>query len=232
MGRIKIMIEFLRFNRIKTYIFCCATYFLLGSVVLYLYPKGELELLVNAKYMPVLDVFFKYWTHIGDGLFFTGVIIAMLFVSYYFCIVGTCIGLLHSAVIQYLKLKVFDQSQRPFKFFKDVPDLNIHLVDGVEIYDYNSFPSGHTSTAFAMITFIVLMLLIRFGKANPVIQFTLFTIALLVGFSRIYLFQHFFIDTYFGSMIGIVCAFVVVYLFELTALKAKIGNRSIFHPKA
>jgi len=218
-------------NRIKTFTFCCLAYFLVGSILLYVYPKGDLELMVNAKYMPALDVFFKYWTHVGDGLFFTGVIVSMLFVSYYFCIVGTCVGLLHSVVIQYLKLKVFNNSQRPLRFFKEIPDLNIHLVDGVEMYDYNSFPSGHTSTAYAMVTFIVLMLLIRFGNVNPVLQFVLFTIALLVGFSRIYLFQHFFTDTYFGSIIGVFCALGVVYIFELTAWRAKLGNRSLLHSK-
>lgn len=218
-------------KNLGVYIFCCLIYILAGAFLIYHYPKGEFELLINAEYSPFLDFVFKFWTYIGDGLTLTGVVFVLLFVNYYFCIVGATVGILHSIVIQIMKQKIFHEAPRPFLFFKTTPNLTIHLVDGVDIYEHNSFPSGHTSTAFAMTTFLLLIIFIRFGSVKPIIQFALFTVAFFVGASRIYLFQHFFLDTYVGAIIGIGCAFLVVYIFELTNLKVKLGKKSLLNSK-
>ena len=47
----------------------------------------------------------------------------------------------------------------------------------------------------------------------------LFFIALLVGYSRIYLAQHFFEDVYIGSILGTVCAMLVAWLFAYIRLR-------------
>lgn len=221
----------MNFKNINLFIFLCSIYLLCGAFLIYYFPKGEIELLVNAKYTIYLDIFFKFWTYVGDGLTLTGVVFVLLFVNYYFCIVGASVGIVHTIIIHLLKQKFFADAQRPFLYFKSMPNLTLHLVDGVEIYEHNSFPSGHTSTAFAMVTFIVLVLLIRFGSVKPLIQIGLFAIAFLVGASRIYLFQHFFIDTYFGAIIGILSAIVIVYTFERTNLRQKLRERSLLNSK-
>ena len=43
-------------------------------------------------------------------------------------------------------------------------------------------------------------------------KFVFFLIALLVGYSRVYLSQHFFEDVYVGSIIGVSVTLVVYYL--------------------
>ena len=73
----------------------------------------------------------------------------------------------------------------------------IHLVSGVEIHYLQSFPSGHTMTAFALACFVAIVL-----KQTKLSVFCLF-LAILVGISRIYLFQHFPIDVFSGSILGV-----------------------------
>jgi len=75
-------------------------------------------------------------------------------------------------------------------------------VDGIKILSHHSFPSGHSATAFAF------CFCIAFFVKKRIIQFFLFILAFLIGFSRVYLSQHFFVDVLFGSLIGITVGYV------------------------
>ena len=62
---------------------------------------------------------------------------------------------------------------------------------------FNSFPSGHTVTAFSAA--IVILYLTK----NKNWSILLFIVALAVGYSRMYLSEHFFEDVIVGSVIGV-----------------------------
>ena len=62
---------------------------------------------------------------------------------------------------------------------------------------------------FAFCLFTFLALISPYKKLNVVF----FTMAIIVAYSRIYLAQHYFIDTYAGAIIGILTAFVIYYYF-------------------
>jgi membrane-associated phospholipid phosphatase len=218
-------------KNLKTYTFLCILYFLAGYFILTRYERGAFELIVNDLHKPYLDFFFKYWTWVGDGSFFVAVLLVMLCTSYYYTIVGLVSLLIKTALVQYLKLGPYDGVMRPGMFFRDKTEITLNLVEGVELNGFNSFPSGHTASAFVLATFILLVLNNKYGKVNPIIQFLLFLAAFLVGVSRIYLHQHFFIDTYFGTLIALLCATLIFYLFSITKLKGRFGNRSLFHNK-
>ena len=79
----------------------------------------------------------------------------------------------------------------------------LNLVPGFENYLYNSLPSGHSTSAFT--TFLCLALIIE----NKAMKFGLFMMALTVGFSRVYLSQHFLNDVYAGSLIGVITSFLI-----------------------
>ena len=66
-----------------------------------------------------------------------------------------------------------------------------------------SFPSGHSTTAFA------LFFIFGFFVKNKKWQILFFILALSTAISRMYLLQHFFIDVYFGSILGVLIATIV-----------------------
>ncbi|KXG76470.1 phosphatase PAP2 family protein [Thermotalea metallivorans] len=90
-------------------------------------------------------------------------------------------------VVHYLK-KIFARP-RPFLNITNIHTFKNHL------YDY-SFPSGHTTAAFAM----AFTLSIFFSPWTPLF----ITLAILVGLSRIYLGVHYPTDVFMGMIIGIV----------------------------
>ena len=95
-------------------------------------------------------------------------------------------------------------------------------VPGVEQVLTLSFPSGHTVTAFAL-TFFVASTVLSFKTG-----WWFCILAILVGFSRIYLGQHYMIDVYVGSMIGIFITSIAVSYLRVP-LQDKFGNKSIIN---
>ena len=78
-------------------------------------------------------------------------------------------------------------------------------MEGVEISEYHSFPSGHSTSAFAL--FFCLSLL---AKNHYVKVFTALC-AIAVAYSRVYLSQHFLQDIIAGSFVGISVGFIFYY---------------------
>jgi membrane-associated phospholipid phosphatase len=85
---------------------------------------------------------------------------------------------------------------RPKAYFSHQLD-RIHFVKDLYILSVHSFPSGHTVTAFS--AGVVLTYLVK-NKAWGVL---FLVIAMLVGYSRMYLSQHFFEDVTVGSVVGV-----------------------------
>jgi membrane-associated phospholipid phosphatase len=104
-----------------------------------------------------------------------------------------------SIVAQILKYS-FDMP-RPKVYFSHQLD-RIHFVKDLYILSVHSFPSGHTVTAFS--AGVVLTYLVK----NKVWGALFLLIALIVGYSRMYLSQHFFEDVTVGSVIGVLITVV------------------------
>ncbi len=162
-----------------------------------------ISLAINQMHNGVFDFVCLYGTYLGDGWF---IMIGAL-VIYYFN-PRLALGILLSYAIsagftQLLKLNLFADRHRPLWFLEQMIQIKYHLVEGAE-KNYNfSFPSGHTTSAFAVFTFIAL-----FYKTRR-IQITCLALAVFTGFTRIYLLQHFLIDTTFGAIIGLLGAYFV-----------------------
>jgi undecaprenyl-diphosphatase len=79
---------------------------------------------------------------------------------------------------------------------------NVHLL--VSEIDPYSFPSGHTTNAFALATVFGLNWKIPIFKRTVKLIWILIPIAAIVGFSRIYIGVHYPLDVLCGAIIGII----------------------------
>jgi membrane-associated phospholipid phosphatase len=105
--------------------------------------------------------------------------------------------IINTIFIQVLKRVVFSNQFRPSFYFKNlIEDGYWNLIDGVELYEKFSFPSGHTASIFCLCISICIFIK---KKYFPLL---LVLLAYIVGFSRIYLSQHFLIDVLAGAFIG------------------------------
>lgn len=193
--------------------------------------KGVPELYINAHWSPPADIFFKYFTYVGDGWVYTVFVFSLLLLRFRHILVATLAILLKTAVVQYFKLSLFHNSPRPTKYFPY--DTNFHFVDGVQVYATNSFPSGHTSTAFCLAVVVIYILAFENVKYRAFWQVVCFTMAFLVGISRMYLLQHFLEDTYVGTFIGAFFAWItVIALYHiLPKYPSTAWNRSLLRLK-
>lgn len=182
----------------------------IGTSIIFLYPvlffpKGEFELFINQFHYPELDLFFKYITHLGDGSLLAVLLVALLFYNYYLAILTAFTITFQSIIISLFKRWIFKGLERPLAFFDEGVALN--LVDGVDVHSSNTFPSGHTATGFALFA----LLFIVIGNRSVIFSTLLFILAFLIGFSRVYLLQHFVIDAYFGAVFGVISVVLGLY---------------------
>lgn len=120
-------------------------------------------------------------------------------------ILGIIALLITSIIVLIIKISVAEP--RPFITLK-----NVHLL--VVEKDPYSFPSGHTTNAFALATAFGLNWKIQFFKKNIKLIWFLIPLAAIIGFSRIYIGVHYPFDVLFGAIIGIIIGLIVT----------KIGN--------
>ena len=173
--------------------------------------KGGIVLGINPYRTNFADIFFAYFTEFGNGFWVFLMVFVFLFINYFDALIIAVSGIVHGLVVWSCKLWFFSDSVRPAKFFED--DTGIKFIEGFNHHMHHSFPSGHTATAFSLA--VILMLLTR----NMVLSVTLFVMAVLVGFSRMYLIQHFFIDVYAGAIIGSVSSIIVWHYMEHLRLR-------------
>jgi membrane-associated phospholipid phosphatase len=194
---------FKEISKASTFIITSLIFILIGGIILLTQDKVEIHLAINSVHNSFLDVFFKYWTYIGDGI--VAPIIVVLLGVYSFkknrfstFAVGFGSLIMAGILSQFLKRVFFEGALRPSGF---IGAENLYLVPGVEAHTIHSFPSGHTTAGFAFMAFIACL----FFTKHKVMQVILALVAVLIGYSRMYLSQHFLEDAVFGGVIGLVC---------------------------
>ncbi|MBG7611136.1 phosphatase PAP2 family protein [Polaribacter sp. BAL334] len=179
-------------------------FILISVLFVSLYNKHELHLILNKFHTPFFDIFFKYITFLGDGVMFGFVAIFFLFFKKRVAYAIMVSGILTLLVVHLFKKVFFLGILRPAGFFGEE---NMHLVEGVKMAYTNSFPSGHTATAFAIFTIVCFY----FSKSKS--QYFWITLSILIGISRVYLSQHYWIDIFVGSILGIFIGFLSMSFF-------------------
>lgn len=182
--------------------FLLFTLFLLaGAALLFTIEQGDAVLYFIGWRGTGADVFFYYANWLGDGLVFVPAVLAMLFYRYRFAATLPFLGVSVSFFTQ--SAKRFFAHPRPFAYFQDLQIADrLVPVEGVSLHGgMNSFPSGHTMTAFALFAFLALCL-----PYKRTLGALFFFLALLAGIARIYLAQHFLKDVYLGAVMGVALA--------------------------
>lgn len=176
-----------------------------AALALAFHSKMEIQAWINTKHAPFFDFFFFYATKAAEGI---GLALLVLYTllhtrAHLFSLLT---GWTSAALsTQLLKHTLFEGVKRPRTVFKDTPGW--HWVEGVRLYESASFPSGHTTDIFA------LMCLFALWSGKQLTGACTLAVALLVGFSRIYLSQHFLPDVLAGSVVGVSWALIWYHVF-------------------
>ncbi len=179
---------------------------LLGALLQLCLGKRELFLVFNAHHSAFFDDFFKLYTWLGDGVAVLLFVLVLAMLKYRYALV-TVSSYAYTAVVAQIIKHSFNQP-RPIKFFEG--SAQIRLLEGYQTHSWNSFPSGHSVSAFALA--VCLSYIFPFRKSG-LLFFMLFLPALL---SRVYLAQHFFQDVYAGGILGAILTFQLISWLEQT----------------
>jgi len=183
-------------------------YFLLLIIGIFIwgfYSRADGFILLNPVHSKFLDVIFIGITTIGDGIFTVVLCIILFFYKKRFLSLMILSSFLISGLVAQV-IKYFFLEARPAVFLAkaNYP----YFIDHVTLHNFHSFPSGHTTTAFVMAAILC------FSVKNKNYSFLFLIFGALVGYSRIYLGQHFINDVSAGSVIGVLFAIFCWVYFE------------------
>ncbi len=188
---------------LKTFFLIYLPFLVAGLLFISLLEKGEMLLLIN-RYSR------EGWDHIVDGvtdLGLGGTIAGIMVILAFFRIRYAVMGLFNLTLVglfTFLLKRIFYEQVRPLSYFQSTDFYRV--VQSNEMNYLHSFPSGHTMTIFAA------MSMLAYFSGSRITGFFLFLIALIVGITRIYLCQHFFIDVYFGSVFGLMITLITIWV--------------------
>lgn len=151
--------------------------------------------LLNNDYGQFADASFAFITHLGEAAPWVVIFLLVLIFRKQFLPLIIIALIISTLLAQGIKNGLPEQA-RPIKAIAN--KALIHTVEGVELHTVNSFPSGHTTTAFTV--FLLGCLFIHKKWIIPVG----ITYAFAVGYSRIYLAQHFPKDVAGGMLVAVI----------------------------
>lgn len=177
----------------------------IAFITLLINQKGDIVLMFHESRLPWLTESFAVITRLGElqGFLLSAFMVLLIgrFRDLSVLGISTLIMLL---LVHIFKHYVFPDAARPVVFFEQMGP----VVDYDPNYHLNrqlSFPSGHTTAAFTY--FFAAAIAARRWS----LQFAALLLAVSVAISRIYLMQHFVIDTVAGSLLGVMIVSGVSY---------------------
>lgn len=176
---------------------------MLGAFSLLLwFSSPALTFMINSFHSGWMDPVFEFFTDLGNGNITLFLSFLLLFTSFGRAVVMLAVSNLAGLFAQIIKRII--SSPRPYLYFRYHHPL-LHFVAGVKVFRDYSFPSGHTTTAFS-----VAVLLTLFAR-NKNFGYLYLVLAACVGWSRIYLGEHFFADVLAGALLGSLTSLIAWY---------------------
>ena len=171
-----------------------------------LWGKNEAFLYLNANLGLIADKVFEYSSYLAEG---------WIWIPYFIVLVGmykkdTAFILMNflisTLLTQFGKNYIFDTAMRPMASGLNATE--IHTVPGVEIHTFNSFPSGHTATAFTLFLLTTYLFPNKYALSIGIVY------AIVCGYSRIYLAQHFPLDLAGGIFVALLTLPISIFIRE------------------
>jgi membrane-associated phospholipid phosphatase len=171
-----------------------------------LWGKNEAFLYLNANLGLLADKVFEYSSYLAEG---------WIWIPYFIVLVGmykkdTAFILMNflisTLLTQFAKNFIFVTAMRPMASGLDASQ--IHSVPGVEIHTFNSFPSGHTATAFTLFILTTYLFPNKYALTIGIVY------AIVCGYSRIYLAQHFPLDLAGGIVVALLTLPISIFIRE------------------
>lgn len=179
-------------------------YIILGLVLHFDFGKGNFVIYFHETVKSELNhQIFQYFTWYGEGLVLIIIAIILGLKKLHNGLSMLMAFALSGGIAQLIK-NIFGWT-RPVHSNEAIQKLAAH-VDW-KVHALNSFPSGHTTTAFTIST--LLILLFPFTKKQ---QLAFAFLAVFTGLSRVYLLQHFLIDTVAGASLGILSGTTIYFI--------------------
>ncbi len=189
-------------------------------LIMLIFTKEDIYFAINHRHTVFTDVFLAHITQLGasDSCILFSIVVFLINFRKGFLLASSYI--LTFVISQTIKHLV--KAPRPHLFF--AKKLNgIYLVKGVVMLDTNSFPSGHSVSAFTA------AVVLTYVAKNKWWGWFSLLIAVLIAYSRMYLSEHFLIDVTAGSALGVfVTAFWLYWIDRQPFLQTNSWDSGIF----
>lgn len=183
-------------------------YFFLIIIALFVLLANNKEagfILVNPYHTRFLDYMFEGITLLGDGIFSVIFCLVLLFIKKRYLSFIIFISFATSGIVTQV-LKKFITEARPALFLENTN--YPYFIENVTLHNFHSFPSGHSTSIFALVS------IIAFASKDKKYAIPLLFLGAFVGYSRLYLGQHFMLDVSVGSLIGILFSIITWMSFQ------------------
>jgi membrane-associated phospholipid phosphatase len=171
----------------------------ISGFCLLVFSAKDIFFRLNTVHTFYLDTFFQNYTLLGDGVFSIAVFLVLLLAERAALAMQVITGYLFSGIVSQV-LKQVIHAPRPHAI---ITNTYPYFIDGITHTGMTSFPSGHTTSVFA------LAVLLALNTPDKRISLIYLVTAIITGYSRIYLGQHFLADVVAGALIGILSALAV-----------------------
>ena len=180
--------------------------------ILFTHNKEESFILMNPYHTKFLNFVFEGITLLGDGIFSVLLCVALLVIKKRYLSFIVFISFATSGIVAQV-LKYFISEARPAIYLEktNYP----YFIENVTLHNFHSFPSGHTTSIFALVS------IIAFAIKDKKYAIPLLLGGLLVGYSRLYLGQHFILDVTVGSILGVIFSILTWMIFQSFYQKLK-----------
>lgn len=205
-------------RKLIPYFTTLAVYQLMLAAAVAVYGYRGSFMIMNGQHTGWLDIPMFLLTHLGDALILTSLIGLFLIRKKPDVVLLLIVVVLITGLSgQVLKNTLFDQWDRPLRVFGEHG--SVHTMFGYNLF-HNAFPSGHSITAAAAVTVLIMTL-----KAGVLWQVLLALLVALVSYTRIYVGAHFPGDVLAGTILG-VAGSIVLTVWLLPGLSRWVGRIS------